>query len=268
MAFSRDRRTARRGAFTLVELLVTLGIIALLISVLLPVLGKARREANRAFCLNNIRNMQLAQILYANDNGGYLVRAGLAHDGVEVNETVAWINTLQRYYGGAEGADTRRQNAITARCPADDSPHWPGGVPAPGGAADEFRRTSYGINPFLDEELCPWGPGQVSFPRPPGGWYAKLTKIRRPSNTIQFVEMPYTGPFAASDHFHIENFAGNNIPAAAARQLQINAHGGPAASWQSVANYGFLDGHAESLRFGEVFRDLTKFNRFDPSLAR
>jgi len=36
----------------------------------------------------------------------------------------------------------------------------------------------------------------------------------------------------------------------------------------AMSNYGFLDGHAESLRFSEVFRDLRKFNRFDPALAR
>jgi prepilin-type N-terminal cleavage/methylation domain-containing protein/prepilin-type processing-associated H-X9-DG protein len=258
---------SRRQAFTLVELLVVIGIIAVLVAVLLPTLGKARRQANRAFCLNNIRNMQIAQIQYANDNGGRLVRAGLAHGSAAANEEIAWINTLRRYVGNPS-ADSKTNPAIVARCPSDDSPHWIGGVPAPGSHPPQFRRTSYGINPFLDEDLCPWGPGQIAFPRPPGGWYSKITKIRRPSVTIQFVEMPYTGLLAASDHFHVENIAGGNPPAAAAKQLQINAHGGPAQSWQSMANYGFLDGHAETLRFSEVFGDLKKFNRFDPALAK
>lgn len=259
----------RPAAFTLVELLVVIGIVAVLIAILLPTLGKARREANRAFCLNNIRNMQIAQMQYANDNNGYLVRAGLAHDGIDPNEPVAWINTLQRYYrGSGDESDTRQSPAIVVRCPSDDSPHWAGGAPVPGSNPPEFRRTSYGINPFLDDELCPWGPGQVAFPRPPGGWYAKITRIRRPASTVQFVEMPYTGRYAASDHFHVENLAGNNVPVVAAGQLQTNAHGGRARSWQAVANYGFLDGHAESLRFSEVFTDLSRFNRFDPALAR
>lgn len=268
MSYPVASRRPGAGAFTLVELLVTIGVIALLIAILLPVLGRARREANRAYCLNNIRNMQLAQMQYCNDNGGYLVQAGLSHAGVGASETVAWINTLQRYYRGSNtDSDTRTSTAITVRCPADNSPHWPGGIAVPGTNPPAFRRTSFGINSFLDRDLCPWGPGQSMF-TPAGGWYPRITKIRRPAATIQFIEMAYTGPFAASDHPHIENWVGGNPVAVAAGQLQISAHGGQRASWDAMANYGFLDGHAESLRFREVFSDLTKFNRFDPALAR
>lgn len=253
-------------AFTLVELLVTIGIIAVLIAVLLPVLGKARREANRAFCLNNIRNMQLAQLQYANDNNGYLVQAGLSHEGADMNEAVGWINTLQRYYRGSE-SDTKTNPSIVVRCPADESPHWPGGATVPGSNPPAFRRTSYGINIFLDRELCPWGPRQ-SLDMPIGGWYTKITRVRRPAATIQFLEMAQTGQFAAADHPHIENWASGNPVIDASGMLAINAHGVRPKSRESIANYGFLDGHAESLRFSEVFGDLTKFNRFDPYLAR
>jgi prepilin-type processing-associated H-X9-DG protein len=80
--------------------------------------------------------------------------------------------------------------------------------------------------------------------------------------------MAHVGKFAGADHPHIENWIGANPPAIAATMLEINAHGRRPKSWESAANYGFLDGHAETLSFSQVFRDLRKFNRFDPALAR
>jgi len=61
----------KKRAFTLVELMIVIAVIAVLVTIIMPKLGTSRTKSQLAACKSNLRHIAIALELYANDNGGY-----------------------------------------------------------------------------------------------------------------------------------------------------------------------------------------------------
>jgi prepilin-type N-terminal cleavage/methylation domain-containing protein/prepilin-type processing-associated H-X9-DG protein len=99
---------ARRAAFTLVELLVVIGIIAILLALLLPALNRARLTASNVKCLANLRTIGQATMLYTAQNKGSLPIGfwnGTPGPGMPAASGTHWILLLQASMSTASGTD-------------------------------------------------------------------------------------------------------------------------------------------------------------------
>jgi prepilin-type N-terminal cleavage/methylation domain-containing protein/prepilin-type processing-associated H-X9-DG protein len=141
----------RRAAFTLVELLVVIGIIAVLIAVLLPALRRARESANRTACLSNLRQIGQGIVAYTNDNHQWMPPAtNTVYNYADPNSTPPTMwgapNGSLNFIRSALGSRNGRAPVIV--CPSVTR-HLDGTMVGIGYAPTDLSNTNYQANAVL-----------------------------------------------------------------------------------------------------------------------
>lgn len=119
-----SRRERSTAGFTLVELLVVIGIIAVLISILLPSLAAARRQANVIRCQSSLRQLGHGLTMYSLDFKGYWPTVRHRDTVPEPDVNLAWTNLIANYCTGKKGLATYMEVATVRSSPLWGCPEW------------------------------------------------------------------------------------------------------------------------------------------------
>lgn len=233
------------NTFTLIELLVVIAIIAILASMLLPVLNKARDKAQAISCLSNMGSCAKGLAFYAEDNNQYWPKP----DGTEENNWASWSQVLVRGVN-ATGQYNKTAKYLTAAvvfCPkgvvrnaaATAVSIGVPNLPADGSSESLFNH-SYGL---FNRKLNTTGTASAVTPH-----FQALKKIRRPARFHSVMDV-------------IDETAA--LPASQRRVAEYTGHsagyGLPFYNHNLQTHSAFVDGHVQPIGRGE----LKSFNEPD-----
>jgi prepilin-type N-terminal cleavage/methylation domain-containing protein/prepilin-type processing-associated H-X9-DG protein len=217
------QRTPGRNGFTLIELLVVIAIIAILASMLLPALAKAKEAGKRIACVNGLRQLGLSMQLYEDDNEGFQPKRTLGAPG-------GWPTALRDGY----------KDLKILACPSD-GPATPATITTSPFEADRAPRSYIlnGFNDYFAAVSTNWSFDQMA------GTSMPESEIKNPSETIMFSEKLNESQHYYMDFLEIDpsTLTGNDFD-----QLEQGRHS--ASSRESGgSNYAFADGSTRYYRY-------------------
>lgn len=240
-AFARPRH---RTAFTLIELLLVIAILAILAGLLLPALSRAKAKGQSAVCQSNLKQLTLGWIMYAGDNEDRLAGSISLR---RVNQPGSWVlgNARQDRTASNIAAGVLHKYAEAVgiyRCPGDRS--------TVSGEKGLMRTRSYTLSGWMNSSSDDPAHPETSYPVNFPGELHKLSQIVRP---------PPSGTFVFIDEHEdsIDDGLWNSDPGALGSPgVPVLAPGQnpawynlPAVRHNQGANIAFADGHVENHRW-------------------